>query len=532
MRLYGISSAAPSTGLGHLSPLGKSTHALTPLPPRATLRRPMRERGSVWRGLLSAPFIAIAVLAPLATAFGLGLFSPGAAHTLAASRVARPPIDNQNHLYVLDGWGGVHPVGASPPLTTTASWPHKDIAQSLALFPDGTGGYVMDAWGRLHPVGIAPEITDGPAWPDWNIAREVVLAPWSSSANPAGYVLDGWGGVHPFGGAPGVFGYAYWPNWDIARGMVLNPDSTPASVSGYTLDGFGGVHPFGGAPVVSDFAYWPNHDIARGITLTSVAGSGYTLDGYGGIHPFGGAHAVASTATWPGKDMVDGIINWTSAPLSAPGGWVLDREGSVHAYGSAPALIPSAHWPGFDLARGFGSAGSGGGGGSFEQLYLRPEQHRDGWGVYYNQRDDRWANTGVGPSPWPIWKVGCLLADLAMVYTHFGYTGVTPATVAAHSEWFAMNGEIVNAAFSIPGHPATFNRRPTMAWIASWLRGGHPVIVGMKLKGGGTHFVTLTGLSGANDFWTNDPWEQNAAHVLFSGDWFDRGQVYEAIAFS
>ena len=63
----------------------------------------MRERGSVWRGLLSAPFIAIAVLAPLATAFGLGLFSPGAAHTLAASRVARPPIDNQNHLYVLDG---------------------------------------------------------------------------------------------------------------------------------------------------------------------------------------------------------------------------------------------------------------------------------------------------------------------------------------------------------------------------------------------------------------------------------------------
>src|SRR5438874_2857141 len=151
LRLYGISSAAPSTGLGHLSPLGKSTHALTPLPPRATLRRPMRERGSVWRGLLSAPFIAIAVLAPLATAFGLGLFSPGAAHTLAASRVARPPIDNQNHLYVLDGWGGVHPVGASPPLTTTASWPHKDIAQSLALFPDGTGGYVMDCLGPAAP---------------------------------------------------------------------------------------------------------------------------------------------------------------------------------------------------------------------------------------------------------------------------------------------------------------------------------------------------------------------------------------------
>jgi len=486
----------------------------------------------VSRGFVSVPLIAIAVAAPIATAFGLGLFYPADGHTLAASRVAQPPLDNQNHIYVLDGWGGVHPVGSSAPLAVTASWPHKDIAQSLALFPDGTGGYVMDAWGRLHPVGIAPEIADGPAWPDWNIAREVVMAPWSSSADPAGYVLDGWGGIHPFGGAPKVSGNAYWPRMDIARGMVLNPASTLSSVTGYTLDGFGGVHPFGGAPLVSDFTYRPNHDIARGIVLGSTPGSGYTVDGSGGIHPFGGAPAVASTSYWPGKDMVDAIVSWTGAPSSAPGGWILDREGSVHAYGSAPALKPSARWPGFDIARGFGSSGSGGGGGSFEQLYLRPEMHRDGWGIYYNQRDDRWANATVGPSPWPIWKIGCLLADLAMVYTHFGYTGVTPATIATHAEWFAMNGEIVNAAFSIPGHPATFNRRPTLGWIASWLRGGHPVIVGMRLKGGGTHFVTLTGLSGVADYWTNDPWEQNANHVPFSGDWFDRGQVYEAIAFN
>ena len=47
----------------------------------------------------------------------------------------------------------------------------------------------------------------------------------------------------------------------------------------------------------------------------------------------------------------------------------------------------------------------------------------------------------------------------------------------------------------------------------------------------GTHFVTLTGLNGASDFWTNDPWEQNAMHVPFSGDWFDRGPIYEAVAF-
>jgi hypothetical protein len=58
------------------------------------------------------------------------------------------------------------------------------------------------------------------------------------------------------------------------------------------------------------------------------------------------------------------------------------------------------------------------------------------------------------------------------------------------------------------------------------------VIVGMNLVGGGTHFVTLTGLDGASDYWVNDPWDQSAIHVVFSGDWDDRGSIYEAIAFS
>src|SRR2546425_435443 len=69
-----------------------------------------------------------------------------------APSLMKPPVDNQRHLYVLDGWGGVHPVGASPVLATSASWPTKDTAFSLALFPDGTGGYGMDGCGRL-PAG-------------------------------------------------------------------------------------------------------------------------------------------------------------------------------------------------------------------------------------------------------------------------------------------------------------------------------------------------------------------------------------------
>src|SRR5207237_8687132 len=58
----------------------------------------------------------------------------------------RPPVDNQNHLYVLDGWGGVHPVGASPALSSSTPSPTKDIAYSLPVLPDGPGRYLMTGW--------------------------------------------------------------------------------------------------------------------------------------------------------------------------------------------------------------------------------------------------------------------------------------------------------------------------------------------------------------------------------------------------
>src|SRR5579864_3389510 len=67
------------------------------------------------------------------------IINPGTAMSnsvLTGLRGAAPALDNQNHLYVLDGWGGVHPVGAAPALSTSASWPTRDIAFSLGLFPD------------------------------------------------------------------------------------------------------------------------------------------------------------------------------------------------------------------------------------------------------------------------------------------------------------------------------------------------------------------------------------------------------------
>jgi len=449
----------------------------------------------------------------------------------AAPRVA-PPVDNENHLYVLDGWGGVHPVGASPQLATTTTWPNKDIAYSLALFPDASGGYVLDGWGGLHPVGLAPAVDSHVSWPNWIGAREVVMAPWSSTIAPDGYVLDADGGIHPFGGAPPVTGNTVWPGEGIARGLVLSSSSTPSAVAGYTLDGFGGVHPFGGARAVLGAAHWDT-DIARGLVLLDggrgLLVSGYTLDYSGGIHAFGAAPAVTPPAQWPGQDMADSMVAWTRAPTATPGGWLLDRHGEVYAWGSAPALAPSQTWATWDIARGL--AGGGSGGGSTERLILDATPLNDGWGAYYNQRDTRWASASVGAATYPVWKIGCLLSDLAMVYSHFGYGSTTPATIAAHTEWFNGSGAIFNSALKVPGHSTSIVMNPDPSWIAAQVSAGHPVIVGMNLPKGTTHFVVLTGRNGASDYWTNDPWEQNAMHVTFSGDWFTRGPVYEAIVF-
>jgi hypothetical protein len=223
-------------------------------------------------------------------------------------------------------------------------------------------------------------------------------------------------------------------------------------------------------------------------------------------------------------------VGWTGAGLDEPGGWVLDRHGGLHAYGSAPALAAPSYWPDWDIARGLGSSGAGGAG-SKEHTILDPEPLGDGWGRYYNQRDSRWGSRTVGVSPWPVWEIGCLLTDLAMVYTHFGYGGVTPATIASIDGFFSGNGSITDAAFNVPGHPATVNRSPSRQWISARLAAAHPVIVGMNLVGGGTHFIVLTALNGPSDYWADDPWDQNGIHVTFSGDWDDRGAVYEAISF-
>ena len=160
---------------------------------------------------------------------------------------------------------------------------------------------------------------------------------------------------------------------------------------------------------------------------------------------------------------------------------------------------------------------------------VSPEFLSNGWGQYYNQRDARWGNDYVGASDYQVWEIGCLLSDVAMVYTHFGSRSVTPATIALNTANFTPDGLMYNSVLNIPGHPATVNDSPNSQWIHSWLDSGGAVIVGMYISGG-THFVTLTASRGAGDYWMNDPWNVRAMNVSFDSSDVT-GPIFEAIAY-
>jgi outer membrane protein assembly factor BamB len=283
---------------------------------------------------------------------------PGASQVILLSGTGA--LDDSAHLYTLDGYGGVHADGSSPAMSSAAYWPKFNIARSIALFPDGTGGYVLDGYGGLHEFGSAPQITVAAYWSGWDIARQVVLAPWATPASPAGWTLDGYGGLHPFGGAPSISGNPYWGGFDIARGVAILPDSTPSTVAGYELDGYGGVHAFGGAQGVFNAPYWKGWDIARSLTISPNAsrssGAGWVVDGYGGVHAFGSAPSLTASSYFNGNDIARGIVAWTG-PGPAQGGWVLDGYGGIHPFGSAPTIAGYPYWAGFDIATALGGNG-------------------------------------------------------------------------------------------------------------------------------------------------------------------------------
>lgn len=122
----------------------------------------------------------------------------------------------------------------------------------------------------------------------------------------------------------------------------------------------------------------------------------------------------------------------------------------------------------------------------------------DGW--YYNQRDERWGNNGIGNSGEPVWKYGCLLSSVAMVFKQQG-ENVTPADIAGNSSYFFQAYMLIPWA----GGKFTSIWSSNLSEIDAKLAAGKSVIVGLNAGQYGTHFVVFkSGSEGS--YVVNDPW--------------------------
>lgn len=83
----------------------------------------------------------------------------------------------------------------------------KDLVRDV-VYNSATGkGYVLDGWGGIHPLNGARPVTGNGYWQGWDIARKLIITNWDA---PAGFTVDGYGGVHVFGGAVSPSGAPYF----------------------------------------------------------------------------------------------------------------------------------------------------------------------------------------------------------------------------------------------------------------------------------------------------------------------------------
>ncbi|MCC7077612.1 MAG: hypothetical protein IT198_10850 [Acidimicrobiia bacterium] len=188
---------------------------------------------------------------------------------------------NPAQFWKLDLYGAIEGFGGAPDFGNAPRWPGWGIARDLVPHRSGASAFVLDGWGGVHPVNTQVRPQSGPYWKGWDIARGFALV-----SDTDGVIVDGFGGIHAVGNPANVHvnvaGSPYWNNWDIARDIVLLPDAS----GGYVLDAWGGIHAFGQARPAVSGPYWPGWDIARDIQLRADLVGGWVFDGWGGVHWF------------------------------------------------------------------------------------------------------------------------------------------------------------------------------------------------------------------------------------------------------
>ncbi len=139
----------------------------------------------------------------------------------------------------------------------------------------------------------------------------------------------------------------------------------------------------------------------------------------------------------------------------------------------------------------------------------------DDWGCYYNQRDGQWGGNALNGTGYTLASDGCLVAVMAMMYTHYGHRGVNPQTINSIPSNFASYfPAYLNKTISADG--ASSSR--ISADIDGTLSSGHPVVVGISYDGGpvADHFVVFVSGSGGN-YVMKDPFTPNGNNIDFRG---------------
>ncbi|HSW96690.1 MAG TPA: C39 family peptidase [Candidatus Saccharimonadales bacterium] len=148
----------------------------------------------------------------------------------------------------------------------------------------------------------------------------------------------------------------------------------------------------------------------------------------------------------------------------------------------------------------------------------------DSWGCYYNQRDSQWGSLALNNTQYSIASDGCLLTSMAMVYTHYGHTSVTPISINSNPNNFASY-EPAWLSKTIVADGTSSTRISSS--IDGELNSGSPVIVGISYDRGPypDHFVVLISGSGGN-YQMNDPYTPNGHNIAFS-DKYSVGSIRE-----
>lgn len=156
---------------------------------------------------------------------------------------------------------------------------------------------------------------------------------------------------------------------------------------------------------------------------------------------------------------------------------------------------------------------------------LYHENISDAWGPYYNQHDSRWNNAYLGTSKnVTIGSEGCLVADLAMVWSHLTHKTHTPLDVNAHKNWFGDNQiSIKDPLPTLDGHKPIENTHASLDVMHQQVKDGYTLIVELKWDkpegGAAYHYVVVTGLDSNGHFLINDPWYGDNMHVPFGNHW-------------